>query len=181
MTTFDTRRHGAADEPALGFFAHQRDDGTWRGALLVLDARCDPLDFAYTEPVSLNRLTLSLLGPRLEGYVIERVLVPPLLAKAGGGVRLLCFDDPLLLQRRVKLPVPCAVLAAGDAAHRDGAWVVETVKGNGGAKLSLWVVPDHREPALLALQGAMAELAPFGLDEPFTQLRAALADVGARR
>lgn len=174
-----TREAAGAGEVRLAFFTHAREDATWRGPMVVVAADGDPLDFVYTEPVAMSRLSLRLLGPRVDGYMIERVLLPPLLEKAGAGVRLICFEDAAILQRRVKLPMPCVVFESADAVHRAGAWVVETALGADGATQTFWVPPDHREPAMGWLLHVMAEMAPFGLAEPFAQLRAAMADVQA--
>jgi len=180
--TIREARHDAAPADAyrLAFFAHVREDATYRGALVVVTTDGDPLDFVYTESVTLSRLSQRLLGPRVGGYMIERVLLPPLLEQAGAGVMLLCFDDPALLQRRVRLPVPCIVFAPGDAAHRAGAWVTETVRAGDAPPETCWLPPQHREPATRSLEVALADMAPFSVREPFAQLRAAIAELNGQ-
>jgi hypothetical protein len=166
---------GPAADERLGFFVFRRDEATYQAGLMVASLDGDPLDFVYTEPVTLSRVSLRLLGPRADGYVVERVLLPPLLEQAGSGLRILCLDDPAILQRKVRLGLPCAVLAPPSSAARRGAWVQEGV--GPGAEGTWWVPQDAREAAVEALRGALAGLSPDEVAAAFAQLRAAMAEV----
>jgi len=166
-------------ERTIGYFAHVRDAMAYWGALVLLTPDGDPSELFYTEPVNLNRLTHQLLGPRADAYVIERVLLRPLLEQVGNGATAaVCFDDPAVLQRHLRLAVPVAVLAPKEAAHRAGAWRFQTIPDGDHAE-GCWVQPESAETALQALAEAAAGMAPFGLRDPFRQLRAAMAEIRA--
>jgi hypothetical protein len=168
-------------ERLIGYFAHAREVATAWGALVLVTTEGDPVDFLYTDPVTLSRLTLRLLGPRMDAYLVGRVLLEPLLEQAGGRLSLLCFDDPAVLQRRFEFPVPVAVLASGEVAHKDGAWAAETVPLGNGHDQTWWLASDTRSTAVAMLKQAAAAMAPFGILDPFQQLRAAMAEVRAER
>lgn len=164
-------------ERTIGYFAHVRDATAYWGALVLLTPDGDPSELFYTEPVHLNRLTHQLLGARADAYVIERVLLRPLLEQAGNGATAaVCFDDPAVLQRRLRLSVPAAVLAAADATHRAGSWRFQTIP-DGDRSEGCWVQPESGDAALQALKEAADGMAPFGLRDPFRQLRAAMTEI----
>jgi len=164
-------------EPLIGYFAHVREAASAWGALVLVTPEGDPVDFLYTDPVTLNRLTHRLLGPRMDGYLVARVLLQPLLEQAGSRLSLLCFDDPAVLQRRFAYLVPVAVLASHDVPHKDGAWIAETVPSANGHGQTWWLASETRAAALAALKQTAAAMAPFGILDPFQQLRAAMAEV----
>lgn len=164
-------------EPLIGYFAHVREAASAWGALVLVTAEGDPVDFLYTDPVTLNRLTNRLLGPRLDSYLVTRVLLSPLLEQAGHRLSLLCFDDPAILQRRLESDVPVAVFAARDTTHKDGAWIAESLPSSNGHDHNWWLAPQTCTAALAALKQTAAAMAPFGILEPFNQLRAAMAEV----
>lgn len=169
------------DPPLIGYFAHVREAAAAWGALVLMTVDGDPLDFLYTEPVTVGRLTQTLLGARADGYVLARVLLAPLLEQAGPRLTLLCLDDPALLQRRFQFEVPVAVTAPADAPHKDGAWTAESLANGDGTTHTWWLGGDAREAALARLREAAAAMAPFGLLDPFRQLRAAMAEVRTER
>jgi hypothetical protein len=161
----------------IGYFAHVRHTTTAWGALVLVTPEGDPVDFFYTDPVTLNRLTHRLLGPRLDAYLVARVLLEPLLEQAGSRLALVCFDDPAVLQRRFEFGVPVAVLAARDVPHKDGAWVAEAVSLGNGHDQTWWLASETRTAAVAALKQTAVAMAPFVLTDPFQQLRAAMAEV----
>ncbi|MGH9885872.1 MAG: hypothetical protein ACREBE_10105 [bacterium] len=163
-------------ERTIGYFAHVRDAMAYWGALVLLTPEGDPSELFYTEPVNLNRLTHQLLGPRADAYVIERVLLRPLLEQVNGATSVVCFDDPAVLQRHLRLPVPAVVLAPPDSVHRAEAWRFQAIPDGAHAE-GCWVQPDSAEIALQALADMAAGMAPFGLRDPFRQLRAAMAEI----
>lgn len=173
----DARKDG---QPLIGYFAHVREAATAWGALVLVTPDGDPVDFLYTDPVTLPRLTHTLLGPRLDGY-LGRLLLEPLLEQAGAALSLLCVDHPALLQRRFGFEVPAAVLAPRDAPHKDGAWISETVSNGTGHDHTWWLASETYSTALAALQLAASSMAPFGILDPFNQLRAAMAEVQGER
>jgi hypothetical protein len=166
----------AEAERRIGYFAHQREATTAWAALVEVTPDGDPVDFLYTDAVTVNRFTQRLLGPRVDGYVVGHVLLEPLLARAADHLALLCFDDPAVLQRRLACGVPVAVFAPGDAPHKQGAWAAETVALNGKGQ-TWWLAPATRGSALAMLHQAAAAMAPFGILDPFAQLRAAMAEL----
>ena len=174
------------DEPAekdglIGYFAHAREAGMAWGALVLVTPEGDPVDFLYTDPVTVSRLTHRLLGPRVDAYLVGQVLLQPLLDQAAARLTLLCFDEPALLQRDFGFGVPAAVQAPRDALHREGAWVCESVSTGNGHPDTWWLVSGTRGPALAALRQATAAMAPFGILDPFVHLRAAMAEVRGER
>jgi hypothetical protein len=165
----------------IGYFAHAREGATAWGALVLVTQGGDPVDFLYTDPVTVSRLTNRLLGPRVDAYLVGQVLLQPLLDQAVGRLALLCFDDAALLQRAFTFPVPAAVQAPRDAMHRDGAWVHEALAAGNGHEQAWWLASDTRPAAVAVLKQAVDGMAPFGILEPFVQLRAAMAEVRAER
>ena len=131
----------APGEPLIGYFAHAREAASAWGALVLVTAEGDPVDFLYTDPVLLNRLTNRLLGPRLDGYLVTRVLLAPLLEQAGHRLSLLCFDETAILQRRLESDVPVAVFAARDTTHKEGAWIAESLPSGNGHDHTCWLAP----------------------------------------
>jgi hypothetical protein len=165
-----------ADE-TIAYFAHQKQGNAYVGALVVVSYEGDPVDFAYTDPVILNRFSLQLLGARADGYMISRVLLEPLLkqVKAPGVV---CFDEPYVLLRRPVAGPPRVVFARADAAHKDGAWSFHELATGAGPSEGCWVAPAGDASVAVRLQKAAAVMAPFALREPFQKLRAAMAELG---
>jgi hypothetical protein len=159
----------------LGYFAHERDGATFRGALAVLSLEGDPVDLVYTDPVSVSRLTQALLGPRLDAYMLARVLAEPLLAQAKEKPAVVCFEDARLLLRHLRLGVPAVVMADPDAPHRETGWRLEQI-GNGAADRELlWVAQQGQKATVALLEEARRTMAPFGIREPFRQVKAAIA------
>lgn len=171
----------AEKEGLIGYFAHAREAAMAWGALVLVTPEGDPVDFFYTDPVTVSRLTHRLLGPRVDAYLVGQVLLSPLLEQAGGRLSLLCFDEPALLQRDFAFGVPAAVQAAGDAVHRDGAWVCEIVSIGNGHDHTWWLARATRTAAAATLRQATTAMAPFGILDPFAQLRAAMAEVRGER
>jgi hypothetical protein len=164
-------------ERRIGYFAHQREATTAWAALVEVTPEGDPVEFLYTDAVTVNRFTQRLLGARVDGYVVGQVLLEPLLSRAADHLALLCFDDPAVLQRRLVCGVPVAVFAPGTAPHKQGAWEAETVAVGNGRGQTWWMVPETRGSALAMLHQAAAAMAPFGILDPFAQLRAAMAEL----
>ncbi|HEX6739933.1 MAG TPA: hypothetical protein VF310_16765 [Vicinamibacteria bacterium] len=162
-------------EALIGYFVHRREAAASWAALVQVTPEGDPVDFLYTDPLALSGFTRRLLGPRVDAYLVGRVLLAPLLAQAGR-LSLLCFDDPAVLLRRLDVEVPVAVHAPAEAAHKGGAWVRETVAMN-GADHTWWLAPRSADAAVDALRGAAEAMAPFGILEPFQQLRAAMVEL----
>jgi hypothetical protein len=107
--------------------------------------------------------------------MIARVLLEPLVTqvKAPGAV---CFDEPHLLQRRPVAGAPVVVFAPRDAPHKEGHWSFHALRNGDRNTEGCWVA-EGRHFVLARLQEAAAAMAPFGLREPFRQLRAALGEV----
>jgi hypothetical protein len=163
-------------EGLIGYFVHRREAATSWAALVQVTPEGDPVDLLYTDPLTLNGFTRRLLGSRVDAYLVGRVLLEPLLAQAGPRLSLLCFDDPAVLLRRLECEVPVAVFAPAEARHKGGAWSAETVAVNGHDQ-TWWVAPPTADAAVSALQQAAAAMAPFGILDPFEQLRAAMVEL----
>jgi len=73
MTTID--RHGAnSTRRQAGYFCHLKLDQKHAGAILVTDQIGVPLEFKYTEPVTVTNLHRILYGSSLERYLHETVI-----------------------------------------------------------------------------------------------------------
>jgi hypothetical protein len=168
----------ADEEGTIAYFAHQKQGAAYLGALVVVSFEGDPVDFAYTDPVTLNRFSAQLLGARADGYMISRVLLEPLLkqVKTPG---LVCFDEPHVLLRRPMSAVPSVVFAPADASHKAGAWAFQKLGHGAGLAEGCWVSATGEESVAGKLQKIAAAMAPFGVREPFRQLRAAMAELGS--
>jgi hypothetical protein len=160
----------ATPDPVVGYFVHLREASTFWGALLLLNDEADPVDLVTTEPVSLGAVHALLLGPRAEGHVLARVLLPPLLKQAGTRPGLILFDTPVVLLRRLDLPVALGVLAPSDAAHMPDWWTWVEHSG-------VWVPSHGSDAALVAIENLAKVMRPFTLDEPFSRLRAAVGEL----
>jgi hypothetical protein len=164
------------EEGTIAYFAHQKQGAAYLGALVVVSFEGDPVDFAYTDPVALNRFSVQLLGTRADGYMISRVLLEPLLkqVKTPG---LLCFDEPHVLLRRPVGRPPSVVFAPADAAHKAGAWSFQKLGNGVSPSDGCWVSAAGEASVAGKLQEIAAAMAPFGLREPFRQLRAAMGEL----
>ena len=58
----------------VGFFHHLSADGKHMGAILVTNHIGVPLEFKYTEPVTMNRLQRILYGAVLDRYIHETAI-----------------------------------------------------------------------------------------------------------
>ena len=163
-------------EETIAYFAHQKQGGAYSGALVVVTFEGDPVDFAYTDPVTLNRFSVQLLGARADGYMISRVLLEPLLKQVKAPA-LVCFDEPHVLLRRPAGGPPSVVFAPADAAHKDGPWSFQSLGNGSNPAEGCWVSPAADPSVAGKLQKIAAAMAPFGLREPFRQLRAAMGEL----
>jgi hypothetical protein len=110
--------------------------------------------------------------------MISRVLLEPLL-KQVKAPSLVCFDEPQVLLRRPVGAAPSVVFAPADAAHKDGSWSFR-LPGNGSRPPEgFWVSPVDDASAAARLRAVAAAMAPFGLREPFRQLRAAMGELAS--
>ena len=166
------------EEGTIAYFAHQKQGAAYVGALVVVSFEGDPVDFAYTDPVALNRFSVQLLGARADGYMIARVLLEPLLkqVKVPG---LVCFDEPHVLLRRPVAGPPSVVFAPAEAAHKAGAWAFQKLGNGVVSSEGCWVSGQGDASVAGKLQQAAAAMAPFGLREPFQKLRAAMGELGS--
>jgi hypothetical protein len=55
-------------EGTIAYFAHQTQGATYLGALVVVTFEGDPVDFAYTDPVTLSRFSQQLFGAPADGH-----------------------------------------------------------------------------------------------------------------
>lgn len=62
----------------VGYFYHLAADGRYLGGILVTNGIGVPLEFKYTEPITLNRLQRTLYGAALERHLHETVTRDPL-------------------------------------------------------------------------------------------------------
>ena len=159
----------------LGYVAQVVDGHTYVGGLFVVGPEGDPLDFAYTEPVTLSPLERFLLGPRAEAYLLARVMTPALVAQAKVRPSVLVLDDATLLLRRPGTELPVVVVALESGAVKDGAW--ERLEPAGAAGLAVWVSQGSQDGARGHIERAIAEMAPFTILEPFEQVRRTLREM----
>lgn len=110
------------EQTFLGYLAVHVDGDAYIGGLLVVDRNGDPVDFTYTDPVTLTWPTRVLFGPRLPAYIATRVLAPPLLKSASVTPTVLCFDDGTVLSRHCLLDAPVAVFAPRSSTASAQRW-----------------------------------------------------------
>jgi hypothetical protein len=165
----------ASRDGRLGYVAQVGDGNASVGGLFVVDPEGDPLDFAYTEPVTLSPLERFLLGPRAEAYVLARVMMPALVAQAKVRPSVLLVDDATILLRRPGTDLPVVVVALESGVVKDGAW--ERLEPAGSAGLLLWVSRGSQDGARGQIERAIAEMAPFTILEPFEQVRRTLREM----
>jgi hypothetical protein len=159
----------------LGYVAQVGDGHGYVGGLFVVGPEGDPLDFAYTEPVTLSPLERFLLGPRAEAYLLARVMMPALVAQAKLRPSVLVLDDATLLLRRPGTDLPVVVVALENGLVKDGAW--ERLEPAGAAGLLVWVSQGSQDGARGHIEHAIAEMAPFTILEPFEQVRRTLREM----
>jgi hypothetical protein len=160
---------------ALGYVAQVGDGHTYVGGLLVVGPEGDPLDFAYTEPVTLSPLERFLLGPRTEAYLLARVMMPALVAQAKVRPSVLVLDDTTLLLRRPGTDLPVVVVALESGVVKEGVW--EPLAPAGAAGFAVWVSRASQDGARGHIERAIAEMAPFSIMEPFEQVRRTLREM----
>ncbi|HET9316599.1 MAG TPA: hypothetical protein VFQ51_13480 [Vicinamibacteria bacterium] len=165
----------AGRDGALGYVAQVGDGHTYVGGLFLVGPEGDPLDFAYTEPVTLSPLERFLLGPRAEAYLLARVMMPALVAQAKVRPSVLVLDDASLLLRRARVELPVVVVALESGVVKDGAW--ERLEAAGAAGLAMWVSQGSQDGARGHVERAIAEMAPFTILEPFEQVRRTLREM----
>jgi hypothetical protein len=151
--------------------AQVSDSHTYVGGLFVVGPEGDPLDFAYTEPVTLSPLERFLLGKKADAFVLTRVMLPALIAQTKVQPAILLMEDPSVLVRRLNGTTPVVVVAPEAAQIKDGAWERLELNADGAA---FWASQDA--PVQL-LQRAIEEMAPFTIREPFEQVRRTLAEM----
>ncbi len=164
------------EEGAIAYFAYQRQGATYLGALVVVSLEGDPLDFAYTDPVTLNSFSLRLLGSRADGYMVSRILLEPLLRQVKTPL-FVCFDDAQVLHRRLRLAQPGVVFADAGLPHKEGHWVPHALKDGPNTTLHCWITYNADKGLLGRIRQAAEAMAPFDITEPFKQLRAAMAEM----
>ena len=168
-----------ARELTAGYFVRSGEGTRQYGALLVVNAAGDPIDFVYTDPLDLRPIVRALLGERADSHVVLHVLTEPLLAKLSSAPSLLLYDDPALLQRDVRLSVPCVVMAAADSNRRVSDWTALKAVGL-SETCTLWAPTQVVSAARGLVDALAASLAPVRLNEPFARVRAALQELRAR-
>jgi hypothetical protein len=144
------------------------------GGLFVVGPEGDPLDFAYTEPVSVSPLERFLLGPRTDAYVLTHVMLPALAAQVKVAPQVILMEEPSVLLRRVNGATPLVVLAPAGARMKDGAWERLALDGVDG--VTFWSSAGATA-ARAHLERAIVEMAPFTIREPFDQVRRTLAEM----
>lgn len=165
------------DGNTIGFISYISEGRAYRGGLLIVDLDGDPVDFAHTAPVRLNRVTRPLFGDRFSGYLVGHVLAEPLLDWIDTKPDVLCFDDPGILARQVPFDLPLALLAS-DGVACDSRWSPLDLGRDQGAESSWLVEATRKHKAREILKTATSRFAPCLLSEPFERLRAALHEVG---
>jgi hypothetical protein len=165
------------DGSTIGFISYISEGHTYRGGLLVVDLDGDPVDFAHTDPVKLNRVTRPLFGERFSGYLVGHVLAVPLLDGIGTKPAVLCFEEPGILARQVPFDLPLALLAP-DAVACNSRWSRLDLSRDQGMEASWLAETKKKHKVRQILKKASSRFAPCLLSEPFERLRAALHEVG---
>jgi hypothetical protein len=160
----------------VGYLSYTREGGRCWAALVVMNVEGDPVEFAYTESLTIPSLQRHLFGERLDAYLLSSVLVPPLLDRLQRRPAFLCCDEPALLQRPLPGDLPALVFASAEARHDGCSWIPRP-EAAGAESQPCWISRRTAASWPAVLDEAAVAMAPFGLREPFRQLRAAMADL----
>ena len=169
----------AIESPAQGFF----------GGYLVLNAAGRPLEFHCTAPVKANRAQQILYGPTLASYLLAEQIGQALVRKASQKPPVLLTDLPVMLDLRLFVATPVALVLTGAAAsghldvvspppelngedprHGDGlledGWLYVDGPQEEGRRLAVLqlstqrlAVAAHRRSYMVPWSGALAEIA----------------------
>jgi len=107
----------------LGFLAYVElsEEGTYRGALLVTDGHCKPVEFRCTSPIRPNKVQTLLYGSTLMPCIGLDLVASPLLASVSNSPSVVLVASPVLLDARTGTDTPVLyVRRQGDAIHLAG-------------------------------------------------------------
>jgi hypothetical protein len=173
-----TPQVASVSEAFLGYVAvHAQADG-FVGGLLILDGSGDPVDFAYTDPITVGWPSRVLFGTRLAAYIAARALAPPLLGAVTVKPAVLCFDDPSVLARRCSLDTPVAVCCPAGTRAPTRYWRELPLETSAHSPQHSWwgqvATADRVESILASIADSRS---PAEMIEPFDRLRLALRQV----
>ncbi len=159
----------------LGYLSHLTQGQRHWGGLLVVDMDGDPVDFAFTDVVEISRLASPLFRNRLNGYLVGKVMVSPLLEAIEAAPDILCFNEPGLLSRKLNLDIPLAVY--GPSGALAGNQWIRTEMPPDEQKGHIWFSEKGEERRVESvLEAAARQFAPVSIAEPFDRLLLALKE-----
>jgi hypothetical protein len=101
---------------SLGFLTVLHEANGYLGGYLVTNQWGRPLEFRLSTAVQPNRVQQILYGGTLEPYLCADLIGKTLVDKTGLPVQLVVTDTPAVLDLRLKLETPVALLPPGGAA-----------------------------------------------------------------
>ena len=148
----------------LGFLTVLHEANGYLGGYLVVNGWGRPLEFRLTSAVQPNRVQQILYGGTLETYICADLIGKTLVEKAGVAVQLVATDRQEVLDLRLKLDAPVALLTPPAPG--------EAMKGR---------LPFRCHPRFEADVAAVHEIlerldATFDLAEPFQRIRDAVGE-----
>ncbi len=162
----------------VGYISARWDQDSHLGGLLVVDADGDPVEFVHTELVKLTLLMRTLLGSRMHGFVVTRLITGPLLSCCMTPPDIVCFDEPAVLYRRLDLNIPAAVLAPADSEVDDTQWQrLEPQHCYNSHKGQWWGQISFFQEVQSLLEAVSRSMSPSSLVDPFECLGEALKQI----
>src|ERR1043166_2762914 len=98
----------------VGFLSVLQESGGYVGGYLVTNAWGRPLEFRISSAVQPNRVQQALYGDSLAGYICGELIGKTLVDKATTAVPCVITDNPLVLDLRLRVELPVALLQGGN-------------------------------------------------------------------
>lgn len=171
----------------LMFIAAKQFDGNKavRGAFLMTDAETKPLEFRCTNPIRPTQLQSMLYGSIMEEYILVELIGQPLVKSSKDAPSLVLVDNPKLLQLRMKISVPVALITKEERiiGSREDHGVFQLLSSASGRfdPLVISVHPEFPSDKDTASQILTTVFDRHNLVEPFTRVLTALDQVHAQK
>jgi hypothetical protein len=161
--------------PRIGYISVQSNQDVHWGGLLVVDADGDPVEFTHTETMKLAPLMSTLLGQRLPGFVVTRLMSGPLLDCCTMKPDVVCFEEATVLHRRIDLNIPVAVFVPADFMADGKYWQrLDPQPDDGTHGGEWWGLASCCQQVQSVLQGASLHMISNNIVYPFERLGEAL-------
>jgi len=148
----------------VGFLSVLHESGGFVGGYLVTNAWGRPLEFRISSAVQPNRIQQVLYGDTLAAYICGELIGKTLIDKAATAAPCVITDNPLVLDLRLRIELPVALL-----------------QGGGPEAPGLFVQPNlycHKQfpDDIAAIRAFVEKLGAIDLGEPFLRIREAMTE-----